>query len=243
MGIFKANFVLALCIGTGMFAATTIPTFAQQDRSAQSQEKQSAQKPAAHGKQPQQHAAQRPSQGKPATSRPQASHTQTARPAHTTKPAAKPSHPQASHPQTGKPAATRPSHNTGHNNARPTTKPAARPSTRPAARPAQGRPSNGRPATKPGARPNYQFRSQDTTRLRNYYRGSFGKINRGNRPSFSRGGYVPRTYWTYFQPVPASLIGYLPPVPPGYAIGYYDGYIIVYDPSTWFILSVLNILQ
>ena len=238
MGIFKANFVLALCIGTGMFAATTIPTFAQQDRGAQSQEKQSAQKPAAHGKQPPQHAAQRPTQGKPATSRPQASHTQTARPAHTAKPAAKPSH-----PQTGKPAATRPSHNTGHNNARPTTKPAARPSTRPAARPAQGRPSNGRPATKPGARPNYQFRSQDTTRLRNYYRGSFGKINRGNRPSFSRGGYVPRTYWTYFQPVPASLIGYLPPVPPGYAIGYYDGYIIVYDPSTWFILSVLNILQ
>ena len=238
MIIHRTNFVLALCVGAGMIAFTApLPARAQQDRGAQSQDNR-GQKPAAQGKQ--QHAAERPKQGKPATSRPQTSHAQAARPAHTTKPAARPSHPQANHPQTGKPAATRPSHNTSHNNARPTTKPAARPTH---GRPSNGRPSNGRPATKPGSRPNYQFRSQDTTRLRNYYRGGFGKINRRNRPSFSRGGYVPRTYWTYFQPVPGSLIGYLPPVPPGYVIGYYDGYIIVYDPSNWFILSVLNILQ
>lgn len=150
---------------------------------------------------------------------------------------------QQARPAQGRPAQSRsqPGHNTrptpqpsrpGHNNGRPTTRP--------------NRPNPGRPQTRPSRpqnRPNYRFRSQDTSRLRQYYRGGFGRINRRNRPRFYHGGYIPRTYWSYFQPVPYSLIGYLPAVPPGYVIGYYDGYVVVYDPTTYLILSVLDILQ
>ena len=39
------------------------------------------------------------------------------------------------------------------------------------------------------------------------------------------------------------MIGYLPPIPPGYAVGYYNGYCVVYDPASFYILSVLNLLQ
>jgi hypothetical protein len=92
-------------------------------------------------------------------------------------------------------------------------------------------------------RPSYQFRSQDTGRLRQHYQGGFGRIDRSHRPQFARGGYVSRTYWGDFQPVPSSLLVYLPAVPAGYAIGYYDGYVVVYDPTTYLIVAVLDILQ
>jgi hypothetical protein len=36
---------------------------------------------------------------------------------------------------------------------------------------------------------------------------------------------------------------YLPPVPPGYEIGYFDGYCLVYDPYTLRIESVLDLYR
>ncbi|HEX4020854.1 MAG TPA: hypothetical protein VHX63_06910 [Acidobacteriaceae bacterium] len=144
---------------------------------------------------------------------------------------------------------------------RPQTKPVqSRPQTKPAqtrpvqARPPQKRPVQAHPSTKPApnrppnrppqqTRPNYQFRSQDTSRLRQYYKGNLGRVNRSRRAHFSRGGYIPAYYRHYFRPVPPTMIGYLPPVPPGYVLGYYNGYIVVYDPATFLIVSVLNLLQ
>lgn len=125
------------------------------------------------------------------------------------------------------------------------TRPAAQSNRGGKARPAaNARPqSHGQQNRGAHGRPSYQFRSQDTGRLRQYYQGRFGRINRSHRPRFSRGGYIPRTYWGDFQPVPSSLLVYLPAVPPGYAIGYYDGYVVVYDPTTYLIISVLDILQ
>jgi|GEM_PF-1651461 len=234
MKIHGANLALALCIGVGMIAVSAAPAAAQQDRGNQSQEQKGGHKATTHENKGHQ--------------RPQQAHAQ---------------HPQASHAE-HKPAATnhaRPATNHARpatNHARPATnhaRPAtnhARPATnhaRPAtnhARPATNhtRPQPGRPATRPAhGHANYQFRSNDQSRLRQYYQGGFGKINRGRRPHFYRGGYIGLPYRTYIQPVPYSLIGYLPPVPPGYALGYYDGYVVVYDPATYVILSVLNLLQ
>ena len=68
-------------------------------------------------------------------------------------------------------------------------------------------------------------------------------INRGRRPHFYPGGYFPRQYVTMIQPIPPDIITYLPPVPPGYAIGYYDGYTVVYDPTTFLIASVLDLFR
>lgn len=241
--LYRTGLILVLSAGVGMITIAPTATSAQ-DRSAQSQDKRQSggQKPAAghanKGQRPQQKA--RPQQqARPAQARPQ----QQARPqpGHNTRPATQPSRPQPNRPQPGKPQPSRP----GHNNGRPTTQP-NRPNHPSPGRPGTGRPNPGRPQTRPSRpqnRPNYRFRSQDTSRLRQYYRGGFGRINRRNRPHFYHGGYIPRTYWGDFQPVPYSLIGYLPAVPPGYAIGYYDGYVVVYDPTTYLILSVLDILQ
>jgi hypothetical protein len=44
-------------------------------------------------------------------------------------------------------------------------------------------------------------------------------------------------------PIPPSLIAYLPPIPAGYQIGYYDGYAIVYDPYTGMILSIIDLFN
>jgi hypothetical protein len=79
--------------------------------------------------------------------------------------------------------------------------------------------------------------------MRRYYRRNFGYINRGRRPVFVIGGYIPFGDRGYFRPVPPHLLGYLPPPPPGYVIGYFDGYCVVYDPISFTILSFVDLLD
>lgn len=79
-------------------------------------------------------------------------------------------------------------------------------------------------------------------RMRRYYRRNFGYINRSRRPVFIIGGYIPLGYRGYFTPVPPPMLGYLPPPPPGYVIGYFDGYCVVYNPTTYQILSFADLL-
>jgi hypothetical protein len=43
--------------------------------------------------------------------------------------------------------------------------------------------------------------------------------------------------------VPPDVYGYLPPPPPGYQMGYYDGYVVVYDPVTYFITNLIDLMQ
>ncbi len=107
--------------------------------------------------------------------------------------------------------------------------------------PVHGRPPQwGRP---PASRPSYGFRPSDRDRLRRYYAARIRAINRANRPRFAVGGYYPYADITYLQPVPPDVYGYLPPPPPGYQMGYYDGYVVVYDPITYFIANLVDLLQ
>ncbi|MFZ0521998.1 MAG: hypothetical protein WAL95_13305 [Candidatus Acidiferrales bacterium] len=76
-----------------------------------------------------------------------------------------------------------------------------------------------------------------------YYRRNFSYIKRSRRPVFIIGGYIPFGSRGYFTPLPPNLLGYLPPPPPGYVIGYYDGYCVVYDPVTFTILNVVDLLD
>ena len=39
------------------------------------------------------------------------------------------------------------------------------------------------------------------------------------------------------------MYGYLPPPPPGYMMGYFDGYVVVYDPVTYFVADVVDLLM
>lgn len=113
-------------------------------------------------------------------------------------------------------------------------------------RPQPSRPSHGRPPQwghRPSNRPSYSFRPNDRTYLHRYYLSRLNAINRANRPRFVIGGFFPYGYIPYLSPLPPDVYGYLPPPPPGYAMGYYDGYVVVYDPVTYFIVNVIDLLQ
>lgn len=95
----------------------------------------------------------------------------------------------------------------------------------------------------PAHRGSYRFRSNDRARLHSYYMSQLRGINRADRPVFVVGGYFPYEEIEYLSPLPPDLYGTLPPPPPGYEIGYCDGYVVVYDPVTYFIVSVIDLLQ
>ena len=113
-------------------------------------------------------------------------------------------------------------------------------------RPVVGRPGGGRPpqwGRPPQQRPSYQFRPNDRSLLHRYYLSRLRYINRSRRPVFAVGGYFPYGDIGYLTPVPASLYGQIPPPPPGYQVGYFDGYVVVYDPLTYFIADLVDLLQ
>ena len=109
----------------------------------------------------------------------------------------------------------------------------------PGGRPPSRPPNWGRP---PQSRPSYHFRPGDRNLLRRHYLRHFASINRARRPSFLVGGFLPWGDIGYLTPVPISLYGSMPPIPPGYQAGYFDGYVVVYDPVTYFIADVLDLL-
>jgi hypothetical protein len=79
--------------------------------------------------------------------------------------------------------------------------------------------------------------------MRRYYGRNFGYINRGRRPIFTIGGFIPFGDRGYFRPGPPGLYGYLPPPPPGYVMGYFDGYVVIYDPVSYSVLNVMDLLD
>jgi hypothetical protein len=101
-------------------------------------------------------------------------------------------------------------------------------------------PQWGRP---PQNRPSYQFRPNDRDFLRRHYFNSLRAINRARRPVFRVGGYFPIGDIGYLTAVPPSVYGRVPPPPPGYRMGYFDGYVVVYDPVTYFIANLVDLLQ
>ena len=120
-------------------------------------------------------------------------------------------------------------------------------------RPNPGRPQPGRPS-RPGGRPpnwgrppqrrpSYQFRPTDRDLLRRHYLSRLGFINRARRPVFAVGGYFPYGDIGYLSPLPPDIYGAVPPPPFGYQMGYFDGYVVVYDPMTYFIANVIDLLQ
>ena len=121
--------------------------------------------------------------------------------------------------------------------------------TRPPVRPNPPRPPRpvrpNRPAQwgrPPQNRPSYSFRRTDREFLRRHYRSHFGYINRARRPHFVMGGFFPYADIGYISPLPPTLYGALPPPPMGYAMGYFDGYVVVYDPVSYFIANVIDLL-
>ena len=64
--------------------------------------------------------------------------------------------------------------------------------------------------------------------------------SRHDRVRFSRGERIPVGYRV--QPVPVAYYRDVPPPPPGYRYGYYEGYVVAYDPTTRVIGDVLDLV-
>ena len=170
------------------------------------------------------------------------------------------SRPSPGRPNPGSPKPVRPSPGNGQRPGRPSVRPTPGegsnrpPSGRPPMRPNPGRPGYrpqpGRPGGRPpqwgrppAHRPSYHFRPNDRSYLHRYYRRSLLGINLARRPRFIVGGFFPYGDIQYITPLPPEVYGYLPPPPLGYQMGYFDGYVVVYDPISYFIANVVDLLQ
>jgi len=80
-------------------------------------------------------------------------------------------------------------------------------------------------------------------RLHQFFMGEMHPIDLAHRRQLYVGGYIPFIYLPHVQLIPTDLMVYLPPVPPGYEIGYYDGYCFVYDPHTLLIVSLIDLYR
>ena len=85
------------------------------------------------------------------------------------------------------------------------------------------------------------FRDQDRDNFYVHYRRDADRWRGHRRPVFVPGEYIERTY--VVQPVPRTFwVGVAPPPPPGCQYGYYEGYVVAYDPTTRVVADVLDLV-
>jgi hypothetical protein len=88
----------------------------------------------------------------------------------------------------------------------------------------------------------YQFRREDAPKLRQHFQSQLAHVDRSHRPHVVAGGSLPSGWQTYIVPVPVEEFTYLPPVPEGYQMAFYNGYLIVYEPYSGLVLDVIDLL-
>jgi Ni/Co efflux regulator RcnB len=88
----------------------------------------------------------------------------------------------------------------------------------------------------------FHFRDEDRGHFSSHYNKDVDhwKSHPQGRPHFVRGEHIPAGY--RFQPVPHAYYSNVPPPPPGYQYGYYDGYVVAYNPTTQIIADVLDLV-
>ena len=90
-------------------------------------------------------------------------------------------------------------------------------------------------------RPDFHFQDQHRNNFQQHYAGDANRWrNRSNRPQFHAGQTIPRNY--AIRAVPSSYYRGAPPPPAGYRYGYYDGYVVAYNPTSRIIADVLDLV-
>ena len=90
----------------------------------------------------------------------------------------------------------------------------------------------------------YRFRSEDRDHFRPHYESNVRQWEQhpDRRHHVRAGEHLPADYRSRLKPVPTSYYRDLPPVPRGYRMGYYDGYVVAYDPTTQIVADVLDLV-
>lgn len=90
----------------------------------------------------------------------------------------------------------------------------------------------------------YHFRPEDRDQFRGHYQSSVNRYQNhpDNRRMWSAGQQLSSTDVRRFQPVPRSYYNNVPPPPPGYRFGYYNGNVYAYNPTTRIIADVLDLV-
>jgi Ni/Co efflux regulator RcnB len=86
----------------------------------------------------------------------------------------------------------------------------------------------------------YHFKPENKTMLRKNYPNR-SKVDWNHRDHFVAGQRLTGDWHARIEPVPESVIRELPPIPAGLAIGYIDGYCVVYNPNDGMIVEVLDL--
>jgi len=94
-------------------------------------------------------------------------------------------------------------------------------------------------------RSDYHFRPEDRDHFSSHYKSNIkqGQKHPDKRHHVRPGEHLPSDYRSRLKPVPQSYYRTLPPPPPGYQFGYYDGYVVAYNPTTQIISDVLDLVN
>ena len=117
----------------------------------------------------------------------------------------------------------------------------------------RGKDDRGRPADqKRGAddrdhhdqgRSEYHFRAEDRDHFSPHYEKDIRQWRQhpDRRHHIRAGERLPSG--VRLKSVPSSYYRTLPPPPPGYRFGYYDGYVVAYNPTTQIVADVLDLVN
>ena len=86
----------------------------------------------------------------------------------------------------------------------------------------------------------HEFKSDAKTKLRSSYK-NITSVNRTTRVTVVREQVLPVEVRTRIEPVPVDVVSYLGPAPDGFMYGFVDGYCVVYDPNTFFVVDVIDL--
>lgn len=88
----------------------------------------------------------------------------------------------------------------------------------------------------------YHFRAEDRDHFSPHYEKDIRKWRQHSdrRNHFRAGERLPSG--VRLKSVPASYYRTLPPPPPGYRLGYYEGYVVAYNPTTQIVADVLDLV-
>ncbi len=89
----------------------------------------------------------------------------------------------------------------------------------------------------------YRFRANDRDHFVSHYRKDIRQWREhpDRRHHFRAGERLPNG--VRLTVVPPAYYRSLPPPPPGYRFGYYDGYVVAYNPTTQIVADVLDLVN